>query len=140
MGTQTTTEPFTAAEIDFLAAQPLGRLATIAPDGVPQNNPVSFSYNAEIGTIDIGGHNMGRSRKYRNLATNDRIAFVVDTIASFRPWRVQGIEIRGRAETLTGQPALMPGFSDEIIRIHPTRILSWGVDPANDGMRARNVG
>jgi pyridoxamine 5'-phosphate oxidase family protein len=119
---------FTQAEIDYLATQRLGRLATVAPDGTPQVSPTSFRYNAELGTIDIGGHQMGRSKKFRNVAAGSRAAFVVDDIASVRPWRVRGVEIRGDAEALTGQEPYGPGFSGEIIRIHPRRIVSWGVE------------
>lgn len=50
---------FTVAELDYLASQRLGRLATVGPDGAPQNNPVGFSVNAEDGTIDIGGRQLG---------------------------------------------------------------------------------
>jgi pyridoxamine 5'-phosphate oxidase family protein len=51
-------------------------LATVDGDGAPQNNPVGFRYNAELGTIDIGGRDMGASRKFRNLARNPKVAFV----------------------------------------------------------------
>ena len=120
--------PFSEAELSYLATQRLGRLATVDRNGAPQNNPVSFSYNAELGTIDIGGQAMGASRKFRNLATNSAVAFVVDDIASYQPWRVRCVEIRGRAEALTGQSVPRPGFSGEIIRIHPDRIISFGIE------------
>ena len=77
----------TAAHVAYLGTQMLGRLATVDPDGKPQNNPVGFRYNAELGTIDIDGLDMGRSRKFRNLATNPNVALVVDDIVSVRPWR-----------------------------------------------------
>ena len=58
---------FTDAQINYLNSQRLGRLATIDANGNPQNNPVGFRYNPELGTIDIGGRNLAESRKYRNL-------------------------------------------------------------------------
>ena len=118
----------TDAHVAYLRTQRLGRLATVDPDGRPQNNPVGFRYDAELGTIDIGGLDMGRSRKFRNVASNPNVAFVVDDIASLDPWRVRCVEIRGTAEALTEQPAQRPGFSDEIIRIHPTRVIAFGLD------------
>jgi pyridoxamine 5'-phosphate oxidase family protein len=137
----TTTETiFSDAELEYLAAQRLGRLATIAPDGTLQNNPVSFRFNPQTATIDIGGYNMGDSRKFRNIEVNDQVAFVVDDIASVQPWRVRGVEIRGRAEALRDQPASRPGLSAELIRIHPRRILSWGLDPEKPGMQRRTPG
>jgi pyridoxamine 5'-phosphate oxidase family protein len=120
--------PFSEAEITYLATQRLGRLATVDPRGAPQNNPVTFRYNAELDTIDIGGHAMGASRKFRNLAGNARVALVVDDIASYQPWRVRCLEIRGHAEALKDQNAPMSGFSNEIIRIHPDRVLSFGLE------------
>jgi pyridoxamine 5'-phosphate oxidase family protein len=120
--------PFTEAQLAYLATQRLGRLATVDSHGAPQNNPVSFRYNPDLGSIDIGGHAMGASRKFRNIAANAQVAFVVDDIASYQPWKVRCVEIRGHAEALQDQPAPMAGFSAEIIRIHPDRILSFGLD------------
>jgi pyridoxamine 5'-phosphate oxidase family protein len=125
--------PFTDAQLAYLASQRLGRLATVDSKGAPQNNPVSFRYNPDLGTIDIGGQTMGTSRKFRNITGNPNVAFVVDDIASYQPWRVRCVEIRGHAEALTDQPAPMPGFSAEIIRIHPSRILSFGLDDTPPG-------
>ena len=119
---------FSETELAYLTSQRLGRLATVDPSGAPQNNPVGFRYNAELGTIDIGGRNMGASRKFRNVAANPRVAFVVDDIASVQPWRVRCVEIRGHAEPVTGQEPVIPGMSGEIIRVHPDRIISFGLD------------
>lgn len=118
---------FNDAEIAYLASQRLGRLATVAKDGSPQNNPVAFHYNAELGTIDIGGYRMGTTRKYRNVRANGLVSFVVDDIVSVDPWTVRCLEIRGTAEALTDQPPLMPGMTPELIRIHPQRVLSFGI-------------
>ncbi|HEX3647627.1 MAG TPA: PPOX class F420-dependent oxidoreductase, partial [Pseudonocardiaceae bacterium] len=119
------------AELAYLASQRLGRLATIDRDGNPQNNPVSFRYNAEFDSIDIGGFGMGASRKFRNVSRNERVAFVVDDIASVDPWRVRCVEIRGTAEALTGQEPQRPGMSGELIRVRPRRVISFGIeDPA----------
>ena len=117
---------FKPHEIDFLNSADLGRLATVAPDGAPQNSPVGFSFNEELGTIDIAGYRMAASRKFRNLAHNDKVAFVVDDIASRDPWRVRCLEIRGTAEQAT---VAADGHLDSaIIRITPRRIISFGID------------
>jgi pyridoxamine 5'-phosphate oxidase family protein len=112
----------------YLGIQRLGRLATVDPRGAPQNNPVGFRYNAELGTIDIGGRNMGASRKFRNLAANPQVAFVVDDLASVQPWHVRCVEIRGHAEALRDPGEPRPGFSAEIIRVYPDRVISFGLD------------
>ncbi|MFI6315768.1 PPOX class F420-dependent oxidoreductase [Nocardia fusca] len=117
----------TRDHIDYLTGQRLGRLATVAPDGAPQNNPVGFRYNPELGTIDIAGWNMGRSRKFRNLARNNRVAFVVDDIASVQPWRVRCLEIRGTAEALTDTVTYIGPEESELIRIHPERVIAFGL-------------
>jgi pyridoxamine 5'-phosphate oxidase family protein len=123
----TDTQPLSPTEIAYLASQRLGRLATVDQKGAPQNNPVGFTYNAELGTIDIGGRNMGASRKFRNVQANDQVAFVIDDIASVDPWRVRCVEIRGRAEALRDQHAEASYMSPEIIRVHPTRVISFGL-------------
>jgi pyridoxamine 5'-phosphate oxidase family protein len=129
----------TDAERQYLASQRLGRLATVAADGTPQNNPVAFFVNAELGTIDIGGYRIGQTRKFRNVLANPKVAFVVDDLASLNPWRVRGVELRGDAEALVDVEPPMPNFSRELIRIHPRRILSWGIDATEPLMRARTV-
>lgn len=117
---------FTPAELDYLAGQPLGRLATVAPDGQVQNNPVNFFVDA--GTIVIGGHALGKSKKFRNVQRGSTVSFVVDDLSSTDPWSPRGIEIRGSAVALTDHEPPMAGFSREIIRITPTKIVSWYLD------------
>lgn len=109
----------------------LGRLATIQPNGTPQASPVGFTFNEELGTIDVSGYHMSKSQKFRNLATNPKVAFVVDDIVSRDPWRVRCLEIRGTAEQASA-PAGVSGAGDEldtaIIRITPNRIIAFGID------------
>ncbi|NKZ06295.1 PPOX class F420-dependent oxidoreductase [Actinomadura latina] len=129
----------TDVEREYLATQRLGRLATVGPKGDPQNNPVGFVYNAETGTIDIRGWNLAKSRKYRNLRDNDQVAFVVDDLASVQPWHARGIEIRGRAETAVAEAPEGTHFGDDVIRVHPRTVFSWGIDPDAEGMTKRVV-
>ncbi|MFI6324283.1 PPOX class F420-dependent oxidoreductase [Nonomuraea sp. NPDC050556] len=119
---------FTQAELDYLATQPIGRLATVSPEGQVQNNPTNFFVDAEGGAIVIGGGALGASKKFRNVQRGSTASFVVDDLASTDPWTPRGIEIRGRAEALTDQEPPVPGLSREIIRITPTKIVSWGLD------------
>ena len=119
---------FADAETGYLASQRLGRLATIGPDGSPQVKPVGFHYNPQLGTIDVTGFNMATSQKFRNVRRNGQAALVVDDIASASPWRVRFVEIRGTAEAIPA-PGGSAGLNDKaLIRIHPTRILSFGVE------------
>jgi pyridoxamine 5'-phosphate oxidase family protein len=118
--------PLTTAEIDYLGAQRLGRLATIQPDGSPQVKPVGFRYNAELDTIDIVGFRMSASQKFRNVSRDGRAALVVDDIVSTQPWRVRFLEIRGIADAVPGSDG--GGADTALIRIHPRRILSFGIE------------
>ena len=120
---------FTDEEIEYLKSQLLGRLATVGSDGQPHAVAVSFRYNAVLDTIDIGGHDFARHKKYRDVQRNPRVALIVDDLQSVNPWRPQGIEVRGEAEVLRrGGEALGPGFAPEMFRILPRRIVSWGID------------
>src|SRR5580692_9814161 len=91
---------FTDAEQHFLTRQPRGHLSTIGPDGSPQVKPLGFTYNDALGTIDIAGFNMGRSAKYRNIASNPRVAFVVDEVTADTMEGAHFLEIRGFAEAV----------------------------------------
>jgi len=126
-------------ERHYLSTQTLGRLATVSRDGFPQNNPVGFSYDEERGTIDIGGRAMGASRKFANVAATGVAALVVDDVVSQDSWTVRGVEIRGRAEALSGVEPQNSYASSEVIRIHPTRVISWGLDPEHPNMKGRTI-
>ena len=82
---------FTRAELDYLATQHIGRLATVSPDGQVQNNPTNFVVDADAGTIVIGGGALGRSKKFRNVQRGSTVAFVVDDLATVDPWAPRGI-------------------------------------------------
>jgi pyridoxamine 5'-phosphate oxidase family protein len=119
---------FSKAELAYLQAQQLGRLATVQADGTLQVSPVGFSVDPERATIDIGGFSMSASQKYRNVAANGRVAFVVDDVPSVQPWRVRCLEIRGVAEAVPGPNAAQGDPNGAIIRITPRRIISFGID------------
>lgn len=112
----------------YLGSQRLGRLATVDADGAPQNNPVVFRYDPALGVIDIGGRRMAQSRKFRNIARNNRVAFVVDDLATVNPWRPRMVEIRGTAETLRLDEPPYPGMTHDIIRIHPEKVFAFGLE------------
>jgi pyridoxamine 5'-phosphate oxidase family protein len=58
---------------------------------------------------------------------------VIDDLAGVDPWSPRGIEVRGRAE-IVDQPR-------QLIRIHPERIVSWGLESENIAERhSRAVG
>jgi len=110
---------FTETERAYLAEAKLGRLATIGHGGQPHVVPVGFRHNVESDSIDIGGRELERSKKFRDAVANPRVAFVVDDVLP--PWRPRSVEIQGLAKAVgTGDSAL--------IRIAPGRIISRGLD------------
>jgi len=82
-------------------------------NGNPHVVPVGFRHNPETDTIDIGGH--------------PRVAFVVDDILP--PWQPRSIEILADAELLeSGGEGFARGLDPQIIRLHPVKIIAWGID------------
>lgn len=116
---------FTSAELAYLGERRLARLATVSSDGVPHVTPVGmWSYHPDHDAVDITGRRFDKTKKYRDVTATGQAALVIDDMATTDPWRPRGIEIRGRAEAITGPHPL--------IRIHPQRIISWGLDTPAD--------
>jgi len=130
---------FTDKELEYLASQRLGRIATVGVDGQPHVVPTSFRHNSEVDAIDVGGIRMSQTKKLRDVERTGRASIVVDDVLA--PWNPRMIEIRGEAEVLeTGGKAFGENFQDTIVRIHPRRIIAFGVDPEAEGLSARDVG
>jgi pyridoxamine 5'-phosphate oxidase family protein len=130
---------FTPAEIAYIQSQPIGRVATIGPDGQPHVVPVGFRFNPDQDSIDIGGQaGLTKRKHYRDLVRNNKVAFVIDDIPSFNPWTIRGIEIRGEAEVLAaGGQTIQPFFGPDMIRIRAKRILTWGIESREAPTTAR---
>jgi len=64
-----------------------------------------------------------------------------DEPGAVKPGMGRGVEIRATAElTRVDEPPVNPQrFSNDAIRIHPTRVLSWHVDAANPDGQARTI-
>jgi pyridoxamine 5'-phosphate oxidase family protein len=120
---------FTEEELDYLRAdRKLGRIATVGADGTPHVVPSGWLYNEQLETIDVTGRDVANTKKFRDVRRSGRAAIVIDDLASTNPWHPRAIEVRGRAEAVDGPNAL--------IRIHPERIVSWGL---GEGPSARTV-
>ena len=120
---------FTDAELRYLTGgRQLGRIATVGEDGTPHVVPVGWIYNAARETIDVGGIELERTKKFRDIARGGRAAIVIDDVESTDPWQPRGVEVRGRAEAIA--------LPTPLIRIHPERIISWGLE---SGRSARTV-
>lgn len=140
---------FTPQEIAYLRSQPVGRLATVNERGEPHVAPVGFIYNPTLDTIDIGGRRggFGSSKKFRDALRTGKAALVVDDVVETHGKRghapqrqIRGIEVRGTAEAHeTGGDSLGAGYDPAYIRIHPTRIISWGINTSEYAPDSRNV-
>jgi len=112
--------PFTEQERNYLRGHAIGRLASVSADGEPDIAPVS--YRLHEGHICVGGLDVARTIKYRNVVATGRVAFVVDDDAATDRRDPRGLKIHGHAEIVSG-----PGGAPEI-RIVPEDVWSWGVN------------
>jgi pyridoxamine 5'-phosphate oxidase family protein len=129
---------FTDKELEYLNGQRLGRIATTGADGQPHVVPTSFRYNAGEDAIDVGGLRMSQTKKVRDVRHAGRASIVVDDVLP--PWQPRMIEIRGTAEVLPdGGKVFGENFEDTIVRIHPTRIVAFGIDSGDLAANSRSV-
>jgi len=105
----------------------LGRMATLDAKGDLHVVPLAFRYNPDEDTIDLGGHDIVNTKKYRDALRYGRIAFVVDDVLP--PWRPRFVEVRGTVQAVSeGGKAINEHFRPEILRLTPTYIVSMGVN------------
>ena len=129
---------FTKNELEYLSEQRLGRLATVDMDGSPHVVPVGFRYNSEMDTIDIGGHHIAKTKKWRDTGKHPRVAFIVDHVLP--PWQPRSIEILADAELLeSGGEEFARGLDPQIIRLHPVKIIAWGIDEQRQSRKVNAV-
>ena len=96
----------------------LARAATVGPDGAIHVTPVGWSLTDDDTVGEISGHSLERTKKYRDVQRTGRASPVIDDVLP--PWQPRGVEIRGRAEAVSGD--------NPRIRVHPGRIVSWGME------------
>ncbi len=111
---------FTEAEKAYLQGQRLARIATVSADLQPDVAPVVFKFDE--GRFYVGGYDLQRTRKYKNVLQNARVSLVVDDLVAVEPWTPRGIRIHGQADIV---PSSEEG---EQIRITPAVKWSWGIN------------
>jgi PPOX class probable F420-dependent enzyme len=75
------------SHIDLLSSTALAHVATIGPDGAPQNNPVWFGWD---GTHVLFSQTTGR-QKYRNVREHPAVALsIVDNDNAYRYLEIRG--------------------------------------------------
>jgi pyridoxamine 5'-phosphate oxidase family protein len=56
------------------------------------------------------------------------------------PWQPRSIEILADAELLeSGGEAFARGLDPQIIRLHPVKIITWGIDETRQSRNVKNV-
>jgi pyridoxamine 5'-phosphate oxidase family protein len=117
---------FSQKEIEYLNSQRLARIATAAvstheersvqPDVVP----VGFDFDGDY--FYVGGMNILKSIKYKNILKNNRVAIVIDDLKTVNPWDPRGIKIYGTTDVTTRQNGYMENTdhpNPQYIRISP---------------------
>jgi pyridoxamine 5'-phosphate oxidase family protein len=122
-------------EIEYLKSQRLSRIATVGVSADDQRSiqpdvvPVGFDFDGNC--FYVGGMNLPKSTKYRNVLKNNKVALVIDDLKSIDPWDPRGMKIYGTADIVTRQGGYM-GSTDhpnpQYIRITPKKKWSWGID------------
>jgi pyridoxamine 5'-phosphate oxidase family protein len=128
---------FSQKEIDYLDSQRLARIATTA--AVPSSEeacsvqpdvvPVGYDFDGDF--FYVGGMNLLKSTKYKNVLHNNKVAIVIDDLKSVDPWDPRGMKIYGTADIVIRQGGYMDrtGHSNpQYIRISPKKKWSWGID------------
>ena len=106
---------FTAEEVAYIQSQGLVRVATAGADGQPDVVPVGIEFDGTH--FYIGGFDTTNTRRTRNVQSgNDKVAFVIDDIASTDPYAPRFLRVYGTAE-------LVDRDSQPILKITP--VVSW---------------
>ena len=126
-----------ASHADLLETTALAHVATIGPDGLPQNNPVWFGWD---GTHVLFSQTTGR-QKYRNLQANPAVALsIVDSTTPYRYLEIRGtvVEIvddpgnafiNSMAKKYMGQdvyPWHQPTDHRVVVKVQPTKTSQMG--------------
>jgi pyridoxamine 5'-phosphate oxidase family protein len=123
----TTNTLFSQNEIEYLKSQRLARIATsaISNDGYiqPDVTPVGFDFDGDY--FYVGGMNILKSTKYKNVLKNNKVAIVIDDLKSVDPWDPRTADVvtrQGGYMDLTGHA------NPSYIRISPKKKWNWGID------------
>ncbi len=137
---------FSQKELEYLREQEVGRLATVSRKQIPQVTPVAFGADEDKVYVNIKHDSV----KARNTRGNPRVSFVVDDFPPFDGTAegLHGVLISGKAELISSVklhekgrdliyekfpgyeeafPIREDGYSNHILVITPTKVLSWGL-------------
>ncbi len=122
----------TEREIAYLTGQGLGRIATVDAHGRPRLVATGFNIHPERGTIELGGFDIGATKRVEDIRANPHVSLIVDDVdLSSGTWHVRGVEIRG---TAVYHPAGTPSTLARNVskggwmELTPDYVRSWGLE------------
>lgn len=122
----------TAREVAYLNSQRLGRIATVDPRGRPRLVATGFNVHPSRGTIELGGFDLGSTKRVEDIRTNPHVSLIVDDVdLSSGKWDVHGVEIRGTAVFHpAGTPSTLAGnvSGGGWMELTPDYVRSWGLE------------
>ncbi|TVZ06906.1 PPOX class F420-dependent oxidoreductase [Trebonia kvetii] len=113
---------FTEEEAAYIRSQPLARVATVSADGQPDVVPVGFEFDGTH--FWIGGVDPGKTRRTSNIrAGNEKVALIIDDLASVSPWSPRFVRVYGTAELVDRETQF---GVQPVMKITPT--ISWSAN------------
>ena len=125
---------FSEKEIEYLKSQRLARIATAATESLSEESmepdvvPVGFDFDGDY--FYVGGMSILKSRKYKNLLKNNKVALVIHDSKTVDPWDPRH-QNSCTADIVTRKGGYMEGTGHSeatYIRIKPKKKWSWGID------------
>jgi pyridoxamine 5'-phosphate oxidase family protein len=95
----------------------------------PDVVPVGFDFDGEY--LYVGGMNILKSTKYKNILKNNKVAIVIDDLNNADPSDPRGIRIYGTADVVNRQGGYIAQIEHDnpvYIRINPGKKWSWGIE------------
>lgn len=126
-------------EIEYIKSQRLARIATATPAALskqeeqqgedtsiqPDVVPVGFDFDGDY--FYVGGMNLLKSTKYKNVLRNNKVAIVIDDLKSIDPWDPRGLKVYGTADVVTRQGGYMEGTGHSDPRYIRVNLIRNGV-------------
>lgn len=136
---------FSKKEVEYILSHSIARIATVAGmdlspiyesengfSEIIQPDVVPVGFHFDDGFFYVGGIDMPRSTKYKNIFKNSTIALLIDEFKSIKPLQSRGIKVYGEAEITKRQGATLKknGLFETVylLKITPKKKWSWGID------------
>ncbi len=115
----------------------LARIATVGADGTPHEVPVGWSFEADQGTIEVGGRDLMQTKKFRDVQYRGRASMSSTISPAPLPGAPRNRDPRpGRGDRSTAPPDPHPSRARLLLGDRPNYLVSrWDLGhrpgPAN---------